>query len=290
VILRLKDPLGACSDVAGMCSIRQGAEAEQRGQAGIAESKYREAKELLPKLAAAPYRLARLFASLGRIEDGRQLYGQAVELDSSYRNAYSSGGFHHYWRGELADAEREFHDLLTLDPSDAYCQLGLGLLALKRNLLTEAEQRLRTALMLDNCLLDAQCDLGETLAKLGRRKEAILAYERALMLLGGDKTHYGPILLVKAAMGKLGEMNWIVPARLASLYAEEGDTEKALSALEFSITNGGPNSTRLRWKLACLYWKKGQWRDFVLQGWQVINMAPKVIWAVGWRNLQRTVH
>jgi Flp pilus assembly protein TadD len=277
LMLRLKDPLDESTDAAGMCSIREGAEAGQRGQAGVAESKYRQALELLPKSAAAPYRLARLFASLGRIEEGRQLYQQAVALDGSYKSAYSSGGFHYYWGGELADAEREFQDLLALDPSDVHCHLGLGVLALKRNRLTEAEQRLRTALTLDDRLLDAEHALGATLAKLGRRKEAILAYERALEL--GLRDDNGPIVTM-----------WLgfpfVPARLASLYAAEGDTAKALSALMFSITTGGLNSTRLRMQLASLYWKNGQWGDFILEAWQVINMAPKAIWTKGWRNLR----
>src|SRR5262249_24068340 len=118
LLLRLKDPHGAGSELSGMCSIRQGAKAEQRGEAGIAESKYRQALELLPKSAAAPYRLARLLASLGRIEEGRQLYEQSIGLDGSYKSAYSSGGFHYYWRGDLEDADREFQDLLNLDPNE----------------------------------------------------------------------------------------------------------------------------------------------------------------------------
>src|SRR5262249_4137482 len=278
LLLRLKDPHGAGSELSGMCSIRQGAKAEQRGEAGIAESKYRQAQELLPKSAAAPYRLARLLARLGRIEEGRQFYSQAVGLDDSYRNAYTSSGFHYYLTGELAAAEREFQDLLTLDPSDAYCQLGLGVLALKRKRLTEAEQRLRTALTLDDHLLDAQRALGDTLAKLGRRKEAILAYEQALKLgLRGGKT----LNIVRGETGKClpGYMNWTTLARLASLYAEEGDAAKALSALRVSVAGGGPNSMRLRLQIARLYWEKGQWRDFALLVSQVINMASRAIWA-----------
>jgi len=291
VMLRLKDPLGAGSDVTGMCSIRQGAEAGQRGESGIAESKYRQARELLPKSAAAPYRLARLLASLGRIEEGRRLYAQAVGLDGSYKNAYTSSGFHYYFRGELAAAEREFQDLLTLDPSDAYCQLGLGVLALKRKRLMAAEQRLRTALTLDDCLLDAQRALGDTLTRLGRRKEAILAYEQALKLGVRDgKTLCRPIVTGETEKCLPGFINWTTLARLASLYAEEGDAVKALNALRISVAGGGQNSVRLRLQLARVYWEKGLWKDFVLLVWQVINMAPRAVWAKSWRNLQRALH
>jgi tetratricopeptide (TPR) repeat protein len=239
LMLRLKDPRGAGSDLAGMCRIRQGAEAEEQGQKVVAESKYRQAHELLPKSAAAPYRLARLIVNLGRTEEGRQLYREAVRLDDSYKSAYSSSGFQYYWRRELAAAEREFQDLLTLNPSDAYCQLGLGLLAQKRKRWSEAEQRLRTALNLDNCLLDAQRALGDTLAKLGRTKEAILAYEQALKLgLRGYKPVSGPFLTDAREKPLFGFMDYATHARLAGLYAEEGATVKALSALRFSIAGG----------------------------------------------------
>jgi tetratricopeptide (TPR) repeat protein len=286
VMLRLKDPLGAAPDMAGMCRIRRGAEAEQRGESVIAESYYRQAQELLPKSAAAPYRLARLLVSLGRIQEAKQLYKQAVLLDGSYRSAYSSSGFYYYWRGELTAAEREFQDLLTLDPSDAYCQLGLGLLAVRRKRYSEAEQRLRTALKVDNYLLDAQRALGDTLAKLGRTKEAILAYQQALKLgVSGDKALKGPIL----TDGRIGSMDWVTLARLGGLYAEEGDTVKALGALRMSIA-GGLNRMTSRLQLARLYWKQGQWRDFTREVWQVINMALKGMWASGRRNLQRALH
>jgi tetratricopeptide (TPR) repeat protein len=195
LVLRLKDPLGEGDEMAGMCGIRQGAEAAEQGLAAVAEAKYRQAQDLLPKSAAAPYRLARLLVNLGRIEEGSGLYGQAVKLDASYKSAYSSRGFYHYWGGELPAAEREFQDLAALDPSDAYCQLGLGLLAQKRKQWPDAEQRLRTALTLDSRLVDAQSALGDTLAELGRTKEAILAYEQALKLgLSGCKPIRSPIL------------------------------------------------------------------------------------------------
>jgi tetratricopeptide (TPR) repeat protein len=289
IMLRLKDPLGLGSDLAGMRSIRDGAEAGQRGEVGVAESKYRQAQELFPNSAAAPYRLARLLASLGRIEEGRQIYAQALGLDGSYKNEYTSNGFQHYLRGELAAAEREFQDLINLDPSDPYCQLGLGVVALKRKRLAEAEQRLRTALALNDCLLDAQRALGDTLAKLGRRKEAILAYEQALKLgVRGGKTLNRPIVTGEAQGCLPGHVNWTTLARLASLYAEKGDAVKALSFLRIIAAGGGLNSMRLRLQLARLYWEKGQWKDFFSLVWQAINMAPRAIWA-SWRNPQRAL-
>jgi tetratricopeptide (TPR) repeat protein len=289
LVLRLKEPLSAGSEMAGMCCMRQAAEAEQQGQAVIAESKYREAQELLPKSAAAPYRLARLLVSLGRVEEGRRFYGQAVGLDDSYKSAYSSSGFHCFWKGEFAAAEREFQDSLTLDPSDAYSQLGLGLLAKKRKQWREAEQRLRTALTLNDCLLDAQRALGDVLAKLGRKRNAMLAYERALKLgLKGYRPLNGPILTYAGEKRLLDPWHCDTHARLAGLYARQGATVKAINALRISIA-GGLDSTSPRLLLARLYWKQGQWQNFAVHAWQAIKMAPKDIWASGWHNLQDAV-
>ena len=288
LVARLKQPLGAGSDVAGMDGIRQGAEAEQRGQTVIAESKYREAQALIPSSAAAPYRLARLLLGLGRVEEGRQLYRQAIGLDDSYKSAHSSNGFPYYWRGELAAAEREFRDSMTLDPSDAYSQLGLGLLAQKRKQWREAEQHLRGALTVDNCLLDAQRALGDVLAKLGRTREAILAYERASKLgLKGYKSLKGPILTYASEKHlPVDPQQFATYARLAGLYAQEGATVKALTLLRISIAGAGSlDSTSLRFQLARLYWKQGQWGDFAEHVWQAIKMAPRCIWANGRRYL-----
>jgi len=176
--------------------------------------------------------------------------------------------------------------LLTLDPSDAYCQLGLGIVALKRKRLMEAEQRLRTALAHDDCLLDAQRALGDTLARLGRRKEAILAYERALKLgIRGGKTLYRPIATGETEKYLPGSINWTTLARLGSLYAEEGDVKKAVDALRVSTAGGGQNSMKLRLRLARVYWEIGQRKDFALLLWQVIKMASTAIWSRSWRNL-----
>jgi tetratricopeptide (TPR) repeat protein len=289
LMLRIKDPLGASSDVAGMCRIRQGAEAEQQGQAVIAELKYRQAHELLPNSAAAPYRLARLLLNLGRMEEARKQYGEAVGRDHSYKGAYSSSGFHYYWGGRLAEAEREFQELSTLDPNDAYCQFGLGLLAQKRGRWREAEQRLATALTLDSCLLDAQLALGETLAELGQTSEAIVAYEHALKLeLMRHKTLKGPILTDAREKTSLDRRHWATHARLASLYAEVGATAKALNALRLSIA-GGLDGARLRFQLARLYLKQRQWSASVPQAWQAIKFTPRAIWARGRRILQRAL-
>jgi len=283
LVLRLKEPLGTGIYGTAMDCLREGAEAEQRGQNAIAESKYRKAYELLPSSAAGPYRLARLLVSLGRIEESRQVFGEAVERDASYKGAYSSDGFHCLQSAQFAAAEREFRHSLTLDPSDPYARLGLGLLARRQKLWSEAEQHLRAALTLDNCLLDAQRALGDVLAKLGRRREAILAWERALKLgLTGHRSLEGPILTCAPEKGLVDPWHPATQARLARLYSQEGATTKAIAAIRFSIA-GGLDSVGMRLQLAYLYWQRGQWDVLAAQMWQAIKMLPRHMRASGAR-------
>src|SRR5438445_266451 len=86
----------------GMNRLRAAAEAEWGGQPEPAESNYRMAMRLLPDSAAPPYQLARILVRSGRLEEGRELYRRAVELDHSYQGPFSSTGFHCLARREFA--------------------------------------------------------------------------------------------------------------------------------------------------------------------------------------------
>jgi tetratricopeptide (TPR) repeat protein len=285
LVQRLMEPLGTGSNMTGMCHLRKGAEAEERGQVVIAESEYRSAQELLPKSAAVRHRLTRLLVRLGRIEEARESYRQAAELDRSYQGPYASNGFHCFWSGDLASAEEEFRALSILDPTDAYCQIGLGLLAQKQKRWNEAEQHLKTALAVNDQLLDAQRAMGDVLAKLGRSSEAILAWEQALKLgLKGHKPVGGPIFTHTRPLSD--PWHFATYARLARAYVHQGATQKAIDGLRISIAGGWDNAS-LRLQLARLYWRQGKWRDVATQCWQAMKIAPKDIYLTARRHFQR---
>ena len=275
LVLRLKKPGGGGSDLEGMDRIREGAQAELRGETAEAESKYRQAMDLLPSSAAPPYRLARLLVRQGRLEEGRRLYGLAVALDGTYKGAYSSAGFHRYWRREFGAAEREFRETLMLDPEDVYSRFGLGILAKKRRRWDEAEQHLRAALAGDDCLVGAQRALGDVLVKQGKKQEALTAYERALKLGPmGHKPLSGPILSHAPDHRLLDPWHYDTHARLAALYEENGDMARAVTALRIAIASGfGSAAVRLR--LARLYARQHAWRKSAGEIWQAVKASPK---------------
>ena len=277
MMLRLKQPGDGGVELEGMERLREGAEAEASGAMDEAESQYRQAMDRMSG-AAAPYRLARLLVRQGRVEEGRRLYGQAVSADRSYQGAYSNTGFHRYWRHEFRGARREFADTLALDPADAYAHYGLGILAKERRQWAEAEEHFRAALAGDDRLVGAQRALGEVLAKQGRRQEAVAAYERALKLgLMGYKPLTGPILSHSPGHRLLLDPSHCdTHARLAVLYAGNGDTQKAITALRIGIA-GGFGTAAVRWRLARLYARQHAWRKSASESWQAVKAMPKAV-------------
>jgi len=279
LVVRLTTQGFGGSDVEGTERMRAGGEAEFRGEISVSESNYRQAMDLLPCSAAPPYRLARLLASVGRVDEGRRLYGQAVALDRSYGGAYSGAGFHSYWRGAFEAAKREFCDILALNPEDPFAHLGLGLLAKRRKGWDEAEQHLRSALTVDNCLVDAQHALGDVLVKQDNQQDAIKAYERALKLgLMGHKPLSGPISTHTQDHQLLDPLHCVAHRRLASLYEQGGAITKAISALRIAMA-GGMENTAMRIRLARLYAKQRQWWKSAGEILKAVMLSPKDAWS-----------
>lgn len=162
----------AKADPEGQIFLMENAEAELCEDIVKSEAQYRLAMELLPESAAPRYRLARLLVDLRRLEEGRELYRQAVAKDATYKGPYSSAGFHYYWRREFATSALEFRALQALDPGDPYSHLGLGLIAKEQKRWQDSEQFLRAALAQDDRLVDAQRALGEVLRMQRRRDMA----------------------------------------------------------------------------------------------------------------------
>jgi tetratricopeptide (TPR) repeat protein len=273
--LRLKHTNESGNRLEGMQQIRQGAEAEVRGEVTQAEVKYRVAMDLLPESAAPSYRLARLLTKLSRVHEARPFYEKAVAQDSSYRGAYSSAGFHFYWSRQFNAAETEFREMQALNPEDPYAHLGLGLLAKKRERWDDAERHLQAALAMDEGVIDAHHALADVLAKKGKKERAINAYERALKLgLMGHKPLSGPILTNIGANRILDPWHSKAYARLSVLYEQGGSIEKAVNALRISIA-GSVDGVMSRLRLARLYIKQRCWRNAVLEIWQALRASRK---------------
>lgn len=122
-----------------------------------------------------PERLARFAAgnlTIAALENisKEKLYGMA---DVGYRLLA---------QGKLEDAKKIFSGLAVMDPYDSYFQIVLGSIFQRSNDLARAEQHYTRALEIDVSLITAYANRGETRVGLGKMKEAIEDFSKAIVL------------------------------------------------------------------------------------------------------------
>ena len=280
--LRLGPQKGVQLRLQAMDLIRLGALAVSQGNPAAAQGPYQEALLLWPESAAPAFHLAHLYLEMGQPDQAREFYQKALALDPSYHTAYNSAGLRYYGNSRLYLAAAEYRRTLALNPEDAYAILGLGRLALRRRRWAEAENHLQQALARQPDLVDAHRALGEALTRQGRRREAITAYEKSLLLtLHGRKPLDGPI--VTHEDGRLGDPgHFHIHGRLARLYELEGDRDKAINGYRLSIAKGD-DGILPRSRLARLYVKTGRWRSAFKEALGAVKIIPRELATAGWR-------
>jgi tetratricopeptide (TPR) repeat protein len=260
--------------IQGANLLRQGAMASRAGDLHAAEAHYLRARELWPEHPAPQYHLAHLYLEMGDAERARKHYRGALDLDPSYRTAYNSQGIWWYWQRRWPRAEQEHHNTLALDPQDPYALLGLGQLAVKRRLWGEAEAWLKRALEADGRLVDAHRSLGFVFARQKRRREAIAAYEKSLRLaLAGHKPLAGPILTVSDGHPLADPGHFEVHAALGHLYYLQKDPATAIVEYRMAIA-ARCDSLVIRWRLALLYRRQGEWRQALREAGGAVKRIP----------------
>lgn len=282
---------GADPDVLrGMKLMREGAEAAAHGEFSAAERKYTEAAECLPSLAAPLWHLAYLYLDSGRTNEGQRMYQRSIDLDPSYCTPFNSNALWHFWDRRWEAAEREYRRTLELDPRDAFAHLGLGWIALERSNWSAAEPEFRRALEIQSDLLDAHRSLGKVLLKLGRRREAIAAYEKSLQLAlnGQESLHESPG--IAAERPRLNDQRHFETfLRLGKLYFALGEQDRAGRHLRMAAA-GGLDGVALRCRLASLAFRQKRWKTAGLemaQAWkQLALQTGRSFWTL-WRGVRR---
>ena len=282
---RLRSPNHEEATIRGAGLIRLGALAAHREDLTAAESKYREAIDLMPASPVPHYHLAHLlYPVAGRTDEARKCYQKALTLDPSYRSPYNSRGLHYYAERRFAEAEEEHRRTLSLDPQDPYALFGLGRLAARRRRWNQAEVLLRKSLANDGNLINAYRWLGKVLTKQGQHGEAISAYERSLKLaLAGFRPLEGDIVTCNESDPPrlLDSQHCRTHARLARLYELQGATTRAINGYRISIA-GGYNGVLIRSRLAGLYLKQHQWQPGAREAWQALKTIPADLMKAGY--------
>ncbi len=274
----------------GMGLMREGAEAAASGDFSAAEQKYSDAAECLPSLAAPLWRLAYLYLDAGRMSEAQRMYQRCKDLDPSYRPPFNNDALWHFWERRWAAAEREYRRTLELDPDDAFAHLGQGWIALERSNWSAAESEFRRALEIQPDLLDAQRALGRVFQKLGRRSEAIAAYEKSLKLAlaGQESLHESPGIAAERL--RLNDRrHFDVFLRLGVLYHALGELDRAGQLLRMAAA-GGLDGMVLRLRLASVAFRQKRWKTVGLElaqaGKQLAVQTHRSSWNL-WRGARR---
>ena len=86
------------------------------------------------------------------------------------------------WSGRLAEAEKEYREILRLSPKDPDNWMGLGSVYLRAGRTEEALRALNTAVDLDPKRADLHDARARALRAMGERSEARIEFQRALNL------------------------------------------------------------------------------------------------------------
>jgi Tfp pilus assembly protein PilF len=150
------------------------------GQPGQALTALQEAVRLDPTVALYANTLGVVLLELRQVEGALAWLARAVELDPQYGDAQLNYAIALAESGQWERAVDGYKRALRLPtlttPQIAHQNLGVALHNLKRDV--EAEQSLRFALSLEPSMIGTHYNLGLVLLALGRRDEAVAAFQR----------------------------------------------------------------------------------------------------------------
>ena len=176
----------------------------------------------------------------------------------------------------------------AVDPENALAWLGLGLVESRRANWDEAAVALNRAMDLDSNSIDVHRAFAEVLTHQKQNKNAIASYERSLKLaLTGHRPLKALAITEVPRDTLLDPDHRKIYQQLAHLYELERDNARAIQACQFGLVHGA-NSGSLRWRLARLHFKSGDWRLGLRETWRAIAVSVSTQADVVWEALKWT--
>jgi Tfp pilus assembly protein PilF len=157
-------------------------ECHQRGQLAMAESLYREALKLNPRLAEVLQNLGLLLVQRGDPRGALAPLRKAVKIDARSGRAHFNLGVAQQQLGRLQEALASFTRSVALQPDLAEAHCGRGTVLGKLGRFDQALASYEQALALRPDYPEALDGRGNALTDLGRIDEALAAYDCALAL------------------------------------------------------------------------------------------------------------
>lgn len=145
-------------------------------------SLWTDAVRKVPGNPRAHYKLGLAYYKMGRIEEAKNEYLQAVRLGRDYWEAHNNLGVVYRDQGKISDALTEFMTAIRQKPDYAIAHYNLGVLYEKTGLWEKAAEEYRTAVRIKPDYAEAHNNLGAIYGKQGLMEEAIREFKIALKL------------------------------------------------------------------------------------------------------------
>jgi len=192
--------------------------------------------------------LGMTLAELGRTDEAREQFGQALRIDPGYASAYNNLGLLSMQAGEFPQAIQQYEQAVRLDPDLVEARYGLANALARTHRLDQAMHQYQEALRLQPDNRDAHFNVGELLFSVGRIREAVEQYEQALRIdpgyaeaherLGNALARTGDI---QGAVAQFAEALRIQPnsaeahSGLANTLVLEGHLDEAINHYEQAL-------------------------------------------------------
>lgn len=158
----------------------------QAGNLSQAEEIYRQMLPVTPQPSELLHLLGVIAAQRQQFDEAIELINQAIALDNTVANFYSSLGGALSGQGQWAEAIANFNRALTLDPNHLEAHYNLGNLLRHHHQWAQAAQHYRQYLALNPNDATAHHYLGSVLLSQRQMSEAVKCYQQALALNPND--------------------------------------------------------------------------------------------------------
>jgi len=215
------------------------------------ESEFQRAAELDPGYAIAHYWYAEYLMAMGRTREALDRVQHSWELDPLNSVINASVGMIHYLAHDYDGALAALRRGLDVDPTHYVSHLRVGLVCLQKNLLNEAVEAMRQAVMHSAGSTEALAGLAQAHAVAGDK----LAMEKTLRELGGSGHRY------------------VSPYNVARVYGSIDDKQRALEWLERAYQEHNPDLIELtREPSFRSLWSDAKFRELAKRiGWHSVS-------------------
>lgn len=248
-----------------------------------AESRFKEAISINPKIAPAYVNLARLYISMKKIDDGIKKYNEAISIQPQNPELRRELAYVYLNIGKVDEGLVEAKKMVELAPQNPMYRNGLGEIYLNKGQVEDALNEFQQVIKLNPKYAPTYINIGKVYAAQGQFDKAIGELNKAISFIpdyGDAYAVLGDIYLAKgksqnaieqykkaiaeSAIKKLSLTNFVsVHNNLAYIYSDEnGDLDTALSYAQ-KAKRVAPKHPDISDTLGWIYYQKGNYDEAI---------------------------